>query len=301
MGVVGFDRLKRQCAKVWIRVQFSAPPPYFHKELVNMNKKQIINKRIEEHYNHIKNDYEVVGIFLQGSQNYSLDYEHSDIDTKAIVLPSFEDFCLNSKPVSKTLVLDNNEHIDVKDIRLMFDCFKKQNINFVEILFTEYKILNPKYEKLFENILINNEKIARYNNYQAVNCISGMAMEKFKALKHPYPATIEKIEKYGFDGKQIHHCLRLLEFIKRYLSGEKYSDCLISKQREYLLKVKKNEIYNVDEAYDICKETVDEIYNIKTEYMKNNDLVVDKEVEEIMQNVLLNVMKKNFVCELVKD
>jgi hypothetical protein len=29
----------------------------------------------------------IVGVFLQGSQNYGLDYEGSDIDTKCIVLP----------------------------------------------------------------------------------------------------------------------------------------------------------------------------------------------------------------------
>ena len=47
-----------------------------------------IFKRIKEHYNFIKDKYEVMGIFLQGSQNYELDiYDKdykSDIDTKAI-------------------------------------------------------------------------------------------------------------------------------------------------------------------------------------------------------------------------
>ena len=85
----------------------------------------------------------MVGVFLQGSQNYNLQYEDSDIDTKAIILPKFNDFVLNNKPVSTTLILESNEHIDLKDIRLMFECFKKQNINFIEILFTEYYILNP--------------------------------------------------------------------------------------------------------------------------------------------------------------
>ena len=41
--------------------------------------------------------------------------------------------------------MENNEHIDVKDIRLMFDNFKKQNINFLEILFTKFGIVNEKY------------------------------------------------------------------------------------------------------------------------------------------------------------
>ena len=161
-----------------------------------MNKKTLILKRMQEHLAEITDrGYEVVGIFLQGSQNYELDYEGSDIDTKAIVLPSCEDIILNRKPVSFTHVLENNEHVDVKDIRLMFDCFKKQNINFVEILFTKYMILNPKYEDLFIPMIQNNELIAHYNNFAAVNCMAGMAMEKYKALEHPYPATKHKIDK----------------------------------------------------------------------------------------------------------
>ena len=52
-----------------------------------------------------------------GSQNYGLDiYDNdymSDVDTKAIILPSFEDIVLNREPKSTTIVLDNNEHIDV--------------------------------------------------------------------------------------------------------------------------------------------------------------------------------------------
>ncbi len=86
----------------------------------------MIQQRIESDYKYVESlGYKVLGVFLQGSQNYGLAYEGSDIDTKCIVLPSFEDFCLNKKPTSTTLILPSNEHIDLKDIRLMFDCFKK--------------------------------------------------------------------------------------------------------------------------------------------------------------------------------
>ncbi len=47
----------------------------------------------------------------------------------------------------KTLVLENNEHIDVKDIRVMFETYKKQNVNFIETLFTEFKIVNQNIKK----------------------------------------------------------------------------------------------------------------------------------------------------------
>ena len=73
--------------------------------------------------------YQIVGIFLQGSQNYGLDTEESDIDTKLIVLPKFEDIVFNKQPVSTTHIRENDEHIDFKDLRLYIQTliFLKKN------------------------------------------------------------------------------------------------------------------------------------------------------------------------------
>ena len=117
-----------------------------------MNREEKIMKRVQEHYNYLKEKgFEIVFLALQGSQNYGLDvYDEdymSDVDTKAVILPSFEDFVYGRKLYSETLVLENNEHIDVKDIRVMFETYKKQNVNFIETLFTEFKIVNEKYKE----------------------------------------------------------------------------------------------------------------------------------------------------------
>ena len=94
---------------------------------------------LEEHWIEvIKNGHNPLIVALHGSQNYDLAYENSDIDTKVITLPSLDQIIKNKKPTSFTHVRENNEHIDMKDVRLMFDCFKKQNINFIEILFSDY-------------------------------------------------------------------------------------------------------------------------------------------------------------------
>ena len=98
-----------------------------------MNREEKIMKRVQEHYNYLKEKgFEIVFLALQGSQNYGLDvYDEdyiSDVDTKAVILPSFEDFIYGRKLYSETLVLENNEHIDVKDIRVMFETYKKQNV-----------------------------------------------------------------------------------------------------------------------------------------------------------------------------
>lgn len=259
-----------------------------------------IQERVQEHYDEVMAlGYEVVGVFLQGSQNYKLEYEGSDVDTKAILLPTFDDFCLNRAPISTTHVRANNEHTDFKDVRLMFDCFKKQNINFVEILFTEYKVMNPKYETIFQMMIDNRELIAHYNNYAAINCMAGMSMEKFKALEHPYPATMDKIEKFGYDPKQLHHIIRINEFMKRYIAGEPYAACLHSNIRHGLIEIKKG-FYDLESARMFAKEYDNATNEMKKEYMANNPVCVNSDAEIIMNSTIVNLMKHYFREELRK-
>lgn len=188
-----------------------------------------IMSRMTDHYNEALESFkkeQIVGLFLQGSQNYGLDTEKSDVDTKLIVVPSFRDIALAAKPVSTTHIRANDEHTDWKDIRLYMETFRKQNLNFLEILFTDFKIVNSMYET-FWNILVEyRELIARMNPYRAVKSMQGIAKEKYHAMEHRYPAKAEIIDKYGYDGKQVHHLLRVEDYLERYIAGEKYVDCL---------------------------------------------------------------------------
>ena len=203
-----------------------------------------ILKRVQEHYEHlISLGYDVVFTCLQGSQNYGLDeYSEdymSDVDTKSIVLPSIDDVVNATSPVSEVIVLENNEHAEVKDIRVMFDMFKKMNISYIELLYSNYIIFNPAWIDLIEPLFANRELVSSYNRNQFLRCIAGMAMEKRKALCHPYPSIIDKIEKYGYDGKQLSHCARLYEFILKYTEGFPLEECYRSQEQELLMNYKK--------------------------------------------------------------
>lgn len=267
-----------------------------------MNREEFINNRVKEHYDYIKDKYDVIYLGLQGSQNYELDvYDDeykSDIDTKAIILPSFEDIVYNRAPISKTIVLENNEHIDVKDIRVMFETFKKQNINFIEILFTKYEIINEEYADLIELLLLNKENIAHLNYNQALRCIAGMSMEKLKALQHPYPTIIDKIKKYGYDPKQLHHILRMNDFIKKYIAGKTYKDCLIPDNKEYLIQIKKG-ILSVDRAVELAIKTDNETKEIKNKYLKEQE-EINKKAIETLDYVKFEILKRKFKKELLK-
>lgn len=258
-----------------------------------------VQAQAQNHYDKlIELGYNVVGVFLYGSQNYELDYEKSDVDTKAIVLPSLNDIILNRQPVSTAVDMGDNCLCDVKDIRKMFECFKKQNINFIELLFTKYYVLNPTYKILYRPMLDNAEKIARYNNYASLNCMSGMALEKYNALTHPYPSIKGKIDKYGYDNKQLHHIIRIKDFIQRYISGEEYCNILIPTNKEELLNIKAHYVYSLEDAKKLAKETCDFIKEIKDEYMDQNEVLVNKDAENIMTKVLTDIITYSIKLEV---
>lgn len=275
---------------------------------MNYKTKEDVMARVKEHYDAAVALYgeRVLGVFLQGSWNYGFDLcdEQSDVDTKCVVLPTFEDFCLGKKPVSTTHVLDNGEHLDAKDLRLYMDCFKKQNVNFVEVLFTEYKVVNPKYEAQWARLVDAREQIGRYDVKRALSCITGMCYEKDKALTHPYPTLVEKLEKYGYDGKQLSHCMRMYYFMGMYLAGVPYEDCLKLRSKntlEKLRKVKRNEMGDLDWAVAKSKWLCEVTKSMKDYWVEQNqNYQPDKEVEDLMNSVCVECMKLTFLNYLDK-
>ena len=271
--------------------------------------KEDVMKRVQEHYDAAVSMYgdKVLGVFLQGSWNYGLDFcdENSDVDTKCIVLPSFEDVCLNKKPVSCTHVLENGEHLDAKDLRLYMDCFRKQNVNFVEILFTDYKVVNSKYEKQWARLVEAREQIGRYDIKRALSCMTGMCFEKDKALTHPYPTLVEKIERYGYDGKQLSHCWRIYYFMNMYLMGQPYESCLrlimYPAERLILQKIKRNQLEEVDVewAKKKSKWLCEMSKTLKDNWIeKYPDYQPDKEVDKLFNDVVVECMRISFKGEL---
>lgn len=269
-----------------------------------MTREERIMKRVQEHYDYLASKgYEIVGLFLQGSQNYNNDiYDDdycSDIDTKAIVLPTFDDFVGGKQPVSTTLILENNEHIDVKDIRVMFDSFTKHNVNFLEILFTDFKIVNPKYENFMQLLFDNNERLAFANRIKLLNCITGMSKQKLCALKHPYPTIKDKIEKFGYDPKQLNHIIRMNYFIKRVLAGESFKSALNEIERkDYLVQVKKG-LYELKEAEEMAIWLDTETYELKEEAIKQLDFKIDNDAYLLYDFVKLGVLKQWFKEQLL--
>ena len=260
---------------------------------MNFHSDEWIMDRIREHYNEALEYFpedRIVGIFYQGSGNYGLDYEGSDVDTKLIVTPTFEDIAMNKKAVSTTHIRVNEEHIDFKDIRLYIQTFRKQNLNFLEILFTKYAIINPMYKDEWYRLVQAREAIAHYSPIQAIKSMKGIAKEKYHAMEHHYPARMAWIEKFGYDPKQLHHLLRVNEYISRYIDGELYEECLKPQSPEYLQAVKLG-FHNLDDARMIANWAIQCIDKMCDKYLDSCSKEVDQEVDVLLDSVQYDIMK----------
>ena len=261
---------------------------------MNYHSDEWIMSKLKDHYEEAKtliSDSHIVGVFLQGSQNYGLDYEGSDIDTKCIITPTFEEIALAKKPISTTHIRDNDEHIDLKDIRLYFQTFRKQNLNFLEILFTPYFIINDSFLPSWKKLVKNNEAIAHYDRVRSVKSMMGIASEKYFAMEHRYPSRIEWLDKFGYDPKQLSHLLRIEEYLQRYLAQEPYKDCLLSKQADYLKAVKLG-LHNLTEAREIAKKSYNNIHSICDDFIeKNKNTPINSEINILLDDVAYQIMK----------
>ena len=262
-----------------------------------------IMKRVQEHYDEALQYFpeeQIVGVFLQGSQNYELDYAGSDVDTKLIVVPSFKDICLNRKPVSTTHVRANDEHTDWKDIRLYMETFRKQNLNFLEILFTDFYIINPMYKAEWDRLVEAREFIARMNVHRAVKSMKGIAMEKYHAMEHRYPAKVDIIDKYGYDGKQVSHLIRVYDYLRRYIAGEPYKDCLIpsANLRKLIMDYKMLDVYDLPTAQGAARYYLSLVEQMADEFCAVHKDYEEVWVRELLEDVSYNIMRISVEKEL---
>ncbi len=221
--------------------------------------------------------YKVIYIGLYGSQNYNVDDELSDIDAKAIILPSLHDIIFR-KVTSKTIDCENGS-IDVKDLITFYDVIKKGNFSYVESIDTEYSIGDEYIKDLFKQFRPN------------LKSILGAMYEKRKALTHKYPSKKEEFEKWGFDPKQYHHIVRLLDLLeynnqnntnKSYLEYDE----VISQQ---MINIKRNSIngkslYTKKEAEDLADECIENAKKLIPQDYKYEVINIDNKISKYIED-----------------
>lgn len=246
--------------------------------------------------------YSVAYISVYGSQNYDLaihteEYQ-SDIDMKAVVVPTLDDLVRNSKPIS--IVVDTEwGQCDVKDIRTYFQTLLKGNPAYLETLFTDYRVIDKKFETEFYYILKLRERLVETLSAQMLRSMYGMMCEKEKALCHPYPSTAHKIEKYGYDGKQAHHILRLWVMMGDYFGlGFTLKECMKpSALKEIMMKLKLNEV-PFNEASYVVNDIMKKAKEFKEkELAKIDEARLDYSVKDTFLSLSQDIIKNKIIHE----
>lgn len=188
--------------------------------MTQTEKQNRLSAAVLESVNVVENlGYTVLYAANYGSHNYNLDINNdeyqSDIDTKVIILPTLEELVHNTKPVSTTIDISTGQ-CDIKDIRAFIPTLLKANIQFLEILTAKSFWINPLYADDFQWFIDNITGLIKESKNELLKSIKGMCYEKERALCHPYPTIKWKIDKWGYDGKQLHHIMRLKDFIDNY-------------------------------------------------------------------------------------
>lgn len=230
--------------------------------------------------------YNVLYIGLYGSQNYNLDDEESDIDVKAIILPSLHDIIF--RKVTSTTIECEKGNIDVKDLLTFYDVIKKGNFSYIESIQTPYSIGDKYIKGLFNRFQVNRKSIL------------GAMYEKRKALTHEYPSKTQEFEKWGFDPKQHHHILRLYDLLNYQLIYNSNTAYLTYEdndpRRIELINYKRNK-NNI--AKSIIEQDSDEIINEARELVDYNYSYevtnIDEEINKYIEDKIKLEIRKSEV------
>ena len=237
--------------------------------------------RIQEHYNYAIKRYDinnVIGIFLTGSQNYGTDIESSDVDTQLIVTPTLNEIYLGHRPESTTLKMpESNEQIKVKDIRQFIKEISKQNMNTLEILYTEYCIINPAYKKIWESLCSKREEISRLNPELAVKAIKGNALN-----------TLDRIymDNGDISFKQVANLVRYEYFLNKYIEAKKY-----------ILQIRNGEL-GTTSLRAIAETTGENIRNLVEHFVYTEEINI--QTQDFLHEICGEFIDSSFLIEYAK-
>lgn len=249
---------------------------------MNFHSDEWVMARIQDHYDAMEEKYgnRLIGVFCVGSTNYGLDVETSDVDSKALVLPTLEEISLLKEPTSETYKLYDSEQIDIKDIRLAIKLWKKQSINMLEVLFTKYFIVNPRFEQIWNEIKEEADEIARYDMNKAMNSMGGMAHTRYKMW-------LKALDNGKRDGKSLVHIVRMYRMINKYNRGTKFSNLLYQPDGEYFERLRNGDLSPEEEydTVDLCMDDIDWVLN------RMKERYPDENIEFFLNDKLLEFMR----------
>jgi hypothetical protein len=131
------------------------------------------------------------------------------------------------------------------------------------------------------------------NPYRAVKSMQGIAKEKYHAMEHRYPAKADIIDAYGYDGKQVHHLMRVDDYLERYIAGERYEACLKPTPRKLprMMDYKMLDKIPLEEAREEAKMLLAHVDAMAAEFCAEVEEKEDEVYRAMLQEVSYSIMR----------
>lgn len=180
------------------------------------------------------NNTNFIGLFLYGSQNYGLSTLDSDIDVIMIVY---------SYPSNSAELFTKQGKMIVYTFEYFIDLLKNGDDVCYQALFSDYKLLNPTYEKCFLSFI---ERFSACMNYDRIKwSLKNVLQEHIDKLKLPYPID----SKCRYNKRRLYRAMQIHNQLARVCAGESYKSSIV---------------YDNSTDYNIIKiKTIDNYLSIK--------------------------------------
>lgn len=228
--------------------------------------KNILRTRCEEIKEAI-GENKLFGIFVIGPVLYGIAETTEQIKTIAGYIPDEEDLYFNI-PERKDFIHSDGSKTLLTDLRYLLSLFKEQDINIMESIFSDYRLINPRYEDDYIRYILNNkEMIFKYEPYRRID----------NAITRGFLAI---------DRKDFVEAARIRFACEEYVNGTSIADCICLKKDfhlRYLESIGKGEF-------------IPDIRELKDDYIeilsKAKNMICHYEAETYFKDFIKNVIIK---------
>lgn len=231
-------------------------------------------------------DARIVGISLQGSQNYNTDHEGSDVDSKAELIPTLKSLILGTD-VSKEVSLANNEKVSMKTSMEFVNLFFRGNVNNLEMLYTEYKI-DDHLSFIQQQVVPLRTEIVNSVKKTILHAACGMIIQKQKSLYKGTETTRAFVEEFGYDPKDASHILRLHDLVTDLCDGIEFGKALRVRPSTKILMTQIKTGIHVDDINEMTHEWS----------LAARRIASESEIENDSREII--VLREHFRSEYVK-
>lgn len=208
--------------------------------------KNVLRQRCEEIKEAI-GENRLFGIFVIGPVLYGTAKVIEQIKTIASYIPDEDDLYFNI-PERREFIHNDGSITILTDLRWLLSLFKEQDIGIMESIFSDYRLVNPRYEEIYtRNILSNKEMIFKYEPYRRIN----------NAISRGFIAI---------DKKNFVEAIRIRFACEEYVNGTSIADCICLKKDfhlRYLESIDKGEfIPDIEELKDDYIEILSKAKNM---------------------------------------